>query len=93
MQQLWYKNWENITKCMHNCKNLLHQSCTPSCCYDYEVVNPPCFSIGSVATETEKPNDMNVESNHTAERESEQTDHGNAVAVQTTLGDEGLITF
>ncbi|CAL8272455.1 unnamed protein product [Lota lota] len=31
---------------------------------------------------------MNVESNHTAERESEQTDHGNAVAVQTTLGDE-----
>ena len=36
---------------------------------------------------------MNVESNHTAKRESEETDHGNAVAVQTTLGDEGLITF
>ncbi|CAL8305772.1 unnamed protein product [Merluccius merluccius] len=31
---------------------------------------------------------MNVESNHTAEKESEPTDHGNAVAVQTTLGDE-----
>ncbi|KAJ3601725.1 hypothetical protein NHX12_032692 [Muraenolepis orangiensis] len=31
---------------------------------------------------------MNVESDHTAEKESERTDHGNAVAVRTTLGDE-----
>lgn len=60
------------------------------CCYDYEVVNPPCFLSSSVATETENSNDMNVENNNTAETVSEQTDHGNnIVTIQTTLGDEG----
>ena len=61
----------------------------PFCCYDYEVVNPPCFPSSIVATETEKSNDMNVENNNTAETESEQTDHGNIITIQTTLGDEG----
>ncbi|KAL0993133.1 hypothetical protein UPYG_G00103650 [Umbra pygmaea] len=59
------------------------------CCYDYEVVNPPCFPSSSVATETENSKDMNVENNNTAETASEQTDHGNdIITIQTTLGDE-----
>lgn len=66
----------------------------PFCCYDYEVVNPPCFpSFSGVATGTESSNDMNVENNHTAETEREQTTDGNeTITIQTTLGDEGLFT-
>lgn len=61
------------------------------CCYDYGVVNPPCFPpFCSVATETEDSNDMSVENNHTAESEREQTKNGNeTITIQTTLGDEG----
>lgn len=34
---------------------------------------------------------MNVENNHTAETETEQTTNGNeTITIQTTLGDEGL---
>lgn len=47
------------------------------------------FSI-RVATETEKWNDMNVENNHTAETEGEQTNNGSeTITIHTTLGDEG----
>lgn len=67
------------------------QTQMPFCCYDYGVVNPPCFpSCSSVATETETSNDMNAESNHTAETEREQTTNGNqTITIHTTLGDEG----
>lgn len=59
-------------------------------CYDYEVVNPPCFHCSSVATETENSNDMKLENNNTAETANGQTDHGNIITIETTLGDEGM---
>lgn len=64
---------------------------TSYCCYDYKVVNPPCFpSCSSVATGTEMSNGMNVENNHTAETESERPEDGNeTITIQTTLADEG----
>ncbi|KAM9745547.1 transcription factor E4F1 [Menidia menidia] len=43
----------------------------------------------SVATGTEKSNDMSVENNHTADTAKEQTNNGNeTITIQTTLGDE-----
>lgn len=49
---------------------------------------PSCGNI--VATETENPNDMNVENNHTAETEAEATSNGSeTITIQSTLGDEG----
>lgn len=61
----------------------------PFCCYDDEVVNPPYCSCSSVATETERENDMTEESNNTAESLTGQTQHGSIITIQTTLGDEG----
>lgn len=62
-------------------------------CYDYEVVNPPCFHWSSVATETENSNDMKLENNNTAETANGQTDHGNIITIETTLGDEGMCHY
>lgn len=64
-------------------------SLSPFCCYDYEVVNPPCFPCWSVATETEVWNDMTEENNNTAATVTDQTEHSNIITIQTTLGDEG----
>lgn len=32
---------------------------------------------------------MKLENNNTAETENQQTDHGNIITIETTLGDEG----
>lgn len=71
---------------------LFCKSCFLSC-YDYEVVNPPCFHWSSVATETENSNDMKLENNNTAETANGQTDHGNIITIETTLGDEGMCHY
>lgn len=53
--------------------------------------NPPCFPLHcSVATETEKWNDMNVENNHTAEEKEQPKNGSETITIHAALGDEGL---